>query len=125
MDLLLEVVQVPVADVDRAKEFYEDRVGFALDHDTRISDSIRVVQLTPPGSACSVVIGTGLAEMEPGSIKGLQLTVRDMDTVRDGLVGRGVEVSEVEVLGREGHPGFKHAHFSDPDGNAWVLQELP
>ena len=116
---------MPVADVDRAKAFYEERVGFEVDHDTQISDERRVVQLTPPGSACSIVIGTGLAEMEPGSLKGLQLTVRDMDAVRDGLIERGVEVSEVEVLGREGRPGFKHAHFSDPDGNTWVLQELP
>lgn len=116
---------MPVADVDRAKAFYEEQVGFEVDHDTQISDERRVVQLTPPGSACSIVIGTGLAEMEPGSLKGLQLTVRDMDAVRDGLIKRGVEVSEVEVLGREGRPGFKHAHFSDPDGNTWVLQELP
>ena len=114
---------MPVADVDRAKAFYEERVGFEVDHDTQISDERRVVQLTPPGSACSIVIGTGLAEMEPGSLKGLQLTVRDMDAVRDGLIERGVEVSEVEVLGREGRPGFKHAHFSDPDGNVWVLQD--
>lgn len=125
MDMLLEVVQVPVADVERARDFYADRVGFAIDHDTQISDEIRVVQLTPPGSGCSIVIGTGMTTMEPGSIQGLQLTVRDMDGVRDGLIERGVDVSEVEVLGREGHPGFKHAHFNDPDGNAWVLQELP
>lgn len=125
MEMLLEVVQVPVADVDRAKEFYEGRVGFGCDHDTQISDEIRVVQLTPPGSGCSIVIGTGMTTMEPGSVRGLQLTVRDMEAVRDGLVERGVEVSEVEVLGREGHPGFKHAYFKDPDGNGWVLQELP
>ena len=125
MDLLLEVVQVPVADVYRAKAFYTDQVGFIADHDTQISDEIRVVQLTPPGSACSIVIGTGLAAMEPGSLKGLQLTLTDMEAVRAGLIERGVEVSEVEVLGREGRPGFKHAHFSDPDGNVWVLQELP
>jgi catechol 2,3-dioxygenase-like lactoylglutathione lyase family enzyme len=125
MEMLLEVVQVPVADVDRARAFYEEKAGFAVDHDTQISDEVRVVQLTPPGSACSIVIGTGMAQMEPGSIEGLQLTIRDMDAVRDGLIERGVEVSEVEVLGREGRPGFKHAYFKDPDGNAWVLQELP
>jgi catechol 2,3-dioxygenase-like lactoylglutathione lyase family enzyme len=125
MDMLLEVVQVPVGDVDRARDFYADRVGFTVDHDTQISDEVRVVQLTPPGSGCSIVVGTGMTTMEPGSVQGLQLTVRDMDGTRDGLVERGVEVSDVEVLGREGHPGFKHAYFSDPDGNAWVLQELP
>jgi catechol 2,3-dioxygenase-like lactoylglutathione lyase family enzyme len=125
MDMLLEVVQVPVADVDSAKEFYADRVGFAVDHDTQISEDVRVTQLTPPGSACSIVIGTGLAKMEPGSVAGLQLTVRDMDAVRDALIERGVEVSEVEDLGRPGGSSFKHAHFSDPDGNTWVLQELP
>ena len=125
MEMLLEVVQVPVADVDRARDFYADSAGFAVDHDTQISDEVRVVQLTPPGSACSIVIGTGMTKMEPGSIQGLQLTVRDMDEVRGGLMENGVEVSEVEVLGRKGHPGFKHAYFSDPDGNAWVLQELP
>jgi catechol 2,3-dioxygenase-like lactoylglutathione lyase family enzyme len=152
MEMLLEVVQVPVSDVDRARDFYADRVGFGVDHDTRISDEVRVTQLTPPGSGCSIVIGTGLTQMEPGSVEGLQLTVRDMDavragliergvevseveglqlTVRDmdavraGLIERGVEVSEVEELGRPGGPAFKHAHFSDPDGNTWVLQELP
>ena len=125
MEMLLEVVQVPVADVDRARDFYADRVGFAVDHDTQISDEVRVTQLTPPGSGCSIVIGTGLTRMEPGSVEGLQLTVRDMDAVREGLIERGVEVGEVEDLGRPGGPTFKHAHFSDPDGNKWVLQELP
>jgi catechol 2,3-dioxygenase-like lactoylglutathione lyase family enzyme len=125
MEMLLAVVQVPVSDVDRARDFYADRVGFSVDHDTRISEEVRVTQLTPPGSGCSIVIGTGLTQMEPGSVEGLQLTVRDMDAVRAGLIERGVEVSEVEELGRPGGPAFKHAHFSDPDGNTWVLQELP
>jgi catechol 2,3-dioxygenase-like lactoylglutathione lyase family enzyme len=125
MDFRLELVQVPVADVDRAKSFYAERAGFHTDHDTRISDSVRVVQLTPPGSACSIAIGTGLSEMEPGSVEGLQLTVTDMDAARAELVGRGVEVSGVRVLGRPGRPGFKHASFRDPDGNRWVLQEIP
>jgi catechol 2,3-dioxygenase-like lactoylglutathione lyase family enzyme len=120
VDFRLEVVQVPVADVDRAKTFYTEHAGFHADHDTRISDAMRVVQLTPPGSACSIVIGTGLSDMEPGSVKGLQLTVTDMDIARRELVDRGLDVSEVKVLGRPGRSGFKHAFF-----NAWVLQEIP
>jgi hypothetical protein len=94
------------------------------DHDTQLSDELRLVQLTPPGSACSIMIGTGLSDMEPGSLEGLQLTVTDMDAVRGELVDRGVEVSEVKVLGAPGRPGFKHAWFRDPDGNAWTLQEI-
>lgn len=125
MDLRLEVVQVPVADVDRAKAFYADRAGFHADHDAQVSETTRVVQLTPPGSACSIVIGTGLNSMAPGSIEGLQLTVADMDVARGGLVDRGVDVSEVEDLGCPGGPSFKHAYFNDPDGNRWVLQEIP
>jgi len=124
MDFRLEVVQVPVADVDRAKTFYTETAGFHADHDTRLSDAMRVVQLTPPGSACSIVIGTGLSGMTPGSVEGLQLTVTDMDEARNELVDRGVEISEVIVLGRRGRPGFKHASFRDPDGNGWVLQEI-
>jgi catechol 2,3-dioxygenase-like lactoylglutathione lyase family enzyme len=125
VDLRLEVVQVPVADVERAKAFYTENAGFQVDHDTLLSDEVRVVQMTPPGSACSIVIGTGLSDMKPGSVEGLQLTVTDMDAVRDELVGRGVGVSEVKVLGRPGRPGFKHAYFRDPDGNGWTLQEIP
>ncbi len=124
MDFRLEVVQVPVADVDRAKAFYTERAGFHADHDAQVSDTVRVVQVTPPGSACSVVFGTGLSGMAPGSVEGLQLVVSDMDAARGELVGRGVEVSEVEDLGRPGGPSFKHAYFSDPDGNTWVLQEI-
>lgn len=124
-DFRLEVVQVPVSDVDRAKSFYTEKVGFRADHDTRLSDAVRVVQLTPRGSACSIVIGTGLSDMKPGSVEGLQLTVTDMDAARGELVDRGVEVSDVKVLGRPGRPGFKHAHFRDPDGNGWTLQEIP
>jgi catechol 2,3-dioxygenase-like lactoylglutathione lyase family enzyme len=124
LDFRLEVVQVPVADVDRAKTFYTESAGFRCDHDTRLSDALRVVQLTPPGSSCSIVVGTGLSDMRPGSLDGLQLTVTDMDAARGELVDRGLEVSEVKVLGRPGRPGFKHAHFRDPDGNGWTLQEI-
>jgi catechol 2,3-dioxygenase-like lactoylglutathione lyase family enzyme len=125
-DFRLEVVQVPVADVDRAKAFYVDRLGFDADHDTQISDTMRVVQLTPRGSACSIVIGTGLNSMEPGSIEGLQLVTTDMDAARGELVARGVEVSDVVDMGRPGgETSFKFANFNDPDGNAWVLQEIP
>jgi catechol 2,3-dioxygenase-like lactoylglutathione lyase family enzyme len=125
-DFRLEVVQVPVADVDRAKAFYVDRLGFHDDHDTQISDTMRVVQLTPRGSACSIVIGTGLNSMKPGSVEGLQLVTTDMDAARSELVERGVEVSEVVDMGRPGgSTSFKFANFKDPDGNAWVLQEIP
>lgn len=125
MDFRLEVVQVPVSDVDRAKTFYTEKAGFRVDHDTRLSDAVRVVQLTPPGSACSIVIGTGLADMTPGSVQGLQLTVSDMDAARGNLVDRGVDVSDVKVLGRPGRPGFKHAYFRDLGGNGWTVQEIP
>lgn len=125
MDFRLEVIVVPVSDVDRAKAFYADRAGFNVDHDTAISDGLRVVQLTPRGSGCSIVIGTGLPEMTPGSLKGLQLTVTDMDGARAELSDRGLETSEVQEMGRPGEPGFKFSYFSDPDGNAWALQEIP
>jgi catechol 2,3-dioxygenase-like lactoylglutathione lyase family enzyme len=124
VDYRLEVVVVPVADVDRAKAFYDEQVGFNVDHDESVSDEVRVVQLTPPGSACSIVIGTGLADMEPGAVKGLQLVVTDIDAARAELAGRGVEISEIKVLGRPGRPGFRFAFFSDPDGNGWAVQEL-
>jgi catechol 2,3-dioxygenase-like lactoylglutathione lyase family enzyme len=123
MDYRLEVVQVPVSDVDRAKAFYAEQAGFNLDRDHQISDEVRVVQLTPPGSGCAIVIGTGLADMEPGTVQGLQLVVADMDAAHAELSGRGVEVSEIQVLGRPGRPGFRFASFRDPDGNGWVLQE--
>jgi catechol 2,3-dioxygenase-like lactoylglutathione lyase family enzyme len=125
-DFRLEVVQVPVADVDRAKAFYVDQAGFNADHDTQISDTMRVVQLTPRGSACSIVIGTGMTTMAPGSIEGLQLVTSDMEAARAELVERGVAVSEVIAMGRPGgETTFKFANFKDPDGNAWVLQEIP
>lgn len=120
----LELVPVPVSDVDRAKTFYVEKLGFNLDHDYRPNDTIRVVQLTPPGSACSVVIGTGMgdiSEMKPGSVKGLHLVVKDIRQVCEILAGRDVEVSEViEYPG-----GIKFAFFSDSDGNSWQLQEIP
>ncbi len=125
MDYRLEVVVVPVSDVDRAKSFYIEQLGFEVDHDTQIDDERRVVQLTPPGSACSIVIGTGLAEMEPGSIKGLQLVVTDIDVACAELGGRGLDVGEIQELGRPGRPGFRFLFFSDPDGNGWAVQELP
>ena len=125
MNFRLEVVQVPVADVDRAKAFYAEQAGFHADHDTQISDTVRVVQLTPPGSACSIALGTGLSTMEPGCVQGIQLTVTDMEIARSALVEQGIEVSEVVDLGRPGGRSFKHASFSDPDGNGWILQEIP
>ena len=123
-EMKLEVVPVPVADVDRARDFYAEKIGFNLDFDTYPSENVRVVQLTPPGSGCSIVMGTGLgeiSEMKPGSIKGLHLVVKDVRQVRDILIGRGVEVSDIVEYPR----GIKSAFFSDPDGNSWELQEIP
>lgn len=131
MDWKLEVVIVPVADVDRAKQFYEEQVGFVVDHDTRIGDSVRVVQLTPPGSGCSIVIDSGLTDMRPGSLKGLQLVVADVDAARAQLVERGVAISPVQhyegvtlVDGRGGRWN-SFIFFNDPDGNSWGVQERP
>ena len=124
MDLKLEVVPIPVSDVDAAKAFYTDQVGFNLDHDARPNESMRVVQMTPPGSACSVVIGEGLPLGEPGSVKGVQLVVEDVEAVREALIGRDVAVGEIQQLGPEGAPGSRFCFFSDPDGNTWSVQEL-
>ena len=126
MDYRLEVVVVPVSDVDRAKEFYEGRMGFVVDHDRSFGDGMRVVQLTPPGSACSIAIGTGIgiAPMEPGSVKGLQLVVTDMDTAYEELSDRGLELGEVQELGQPGRQSFKFVFFNDPDGNGWAVQEI-
>jgi catechol 2,3-dioxygenase-like lactoylglutathione lyase family enzyme len=123
MDMRLEVVPIPVTDVDAAKAFYTERVGFHLDHDVRPNEGMRVVQLTPPGSACSVVLGEGLPLGEPGSVKGVQLVVDDVDAAREALAGRGVPVSEVQLLGPEGTPGSRYVFFEDPDGNLWAVQE--
>jgi catechol 2,3-dioxygenase-like lactoylglutathione lyase family enzyme len=124
MDYRLEVVVVPVSDVDRAKAFYSEQMGFVVDHDSSPAEGVRVVQLTPRGSGCSIVIGTGLPEMEPGSIKGLQLVVDDMDAAYADLSGRGVELGEVQTLGPPDSEGFKFVFFSDPDGNGWAVQEI-
>ncbi|HEY3506305.1 MAG TPA: VOC family protein [Actinocatenispora sp.] len=123
MDMKLEVIGIPVTDVDRAKAFYVDQVGFGLDHDIEPGPGMRVVQMTPPGSACSVVIGVGMPLGEPGTTKGAQLVVQDIDVVRAELAGRGVPVTEVQQLGPEGAPGSRFAFFTDPDGNGWSVQE--
>jgi catechol 2,3-dioxygenase-like lactoylglutathione lyase family enzyme len=124
MDLKLEVVPMPVSDVDAAKAFYTEKVGFNLDHDMRPTETMRVVQMTPPGSACSVVIGEGLPLGEPGSVKGVQLVVKDVDAIREELAGRGVPVGDVQQMGPEGSPGSRYVFFDDPDGNTWAIQEL-
>jgi catechol 2,3-dioxygenase-like lactoylglutathione lyase family enzyme len=124
MDMKLEVVPIPVSDVDAAKTFYTEKVGFNLDHDVSPTDTMRVVQMTPPGSACSVVIGEGLPLGEPGSVKGVQLVVEDIEAVREALAGRGVAVGDVQQLGPQGSPGSRFCFFEDPDGNAWAVQEL-
>ena len=120
VDMKLELVYVPVTDVDRAKAFYVEKIGFNADHDHQVNPELRFVQLTPPGSACSIAIGTGLTEMAPGSIKGLQMVVRDAQAAREELLQRGAPVSEVEVLA-----WGSFVYFADPDGNTWALQELP
>jgi catechol 2,3-dioxygenase-like lactoylglutathione lyase family enzyme len=120
MDYKLELVAVPVSDVDRAKAFYTDQAGFHADHDHAVSDEIRFVQLTPPGSACSIAVGTGIVDTEPGSVHGLQLVVDDVAAARGELAGRGVDVSEVQVF-----PWGSFVFFSDPDGNRWAVQEVP
>jgi catechol 2,3-dioxygenase-like lactoylglutathione lyase family enzyme len=123
MDLKLEVVPIPVSDVDAAKAFYTEKVGFHLDHDIRPNQTMRIVQMTPPGSACSVVIGEGLPLGEPGSVKGVQLVVEDLDALRRELAARGVRISEVQQMGPEGTPGSRYCFFEDPDGNMWAIQE--
>jgi predicted enzyme related to lactoylglutathione lyase len=120
VDWKLELVNVPVSDVDRAKAFYTERVGFHLDNDARVSEGIRFIQLTPPGSACSISMGEGLTDGEPGSVRGLQLVVDDIHAARAELLERGVEVSEVDV-----QPWGSFVFFSDPDGNSWSVQQIP
>lgn len=116
----LELVPIPVIDVDRAKAFYVDQVGFHADFDARVDERIRFVQLTPPGSACSIVMGTGIVEMAPGTQRGLQVVVEDVAVVREHLIAHGVEASEIDV-----QPWGSFIHFDDPDGNRWSVQQLP
>jgi catechol 2,3-dioxygenase-like lactoylglutathione lyase family enzyme len=120
MDWKIELVAIPVSDVDRAKSFYVDQVGFNADHDHRVHEGLRFVQLTPPGSACSIVMGVGITEMPPGSQKGVQMVVADAAAAREHLVSRGVEASDIDD-----QPWGKFVYFADPDGNSWALQELP
>jgi catechol 2,3-dioxygenase-like lactoylglutathione lyase family enzyme len=131
MDLTLELVVVPVTDVDRAKAFYSEQCGFVVDVDQTMGDDFRVVQLTPPGSACSISVGKGLSKSEPGSSQGLQLCVTDIDAARVELVGRGLDVTPVrhidngEWIDGHGGPWNSFMFFSDPDGNGWAIQEKP
>jgi catechol 2,3-dioxygenase-like lactoylglutathione lyase family enzyme len=118
----LEVIVVPVSDVDRARDFYKDKVGFVLDHDTWPAPGTRVVQLTPPGSGCSIAMGVGISESEPGSLKGVQLVVPDIEAARAELLGRGVDVSEIKRYGDMDGGAF--IYFDDPDGNTWAVQEI-
>jgi len=134
VDFKLELVLIPVSDIDRAKSFYVDKVGFTLDVDHQPNDEFRIVQMTPSGSACSVTIGKGITDAAPGSYRGTHLIVTDIDAARAELVGRGVAVSEIRYMTAEGwKPGADPQHgdyqsfadFADPDGNTWVLQEVP
>ena len=131
MDWKLEVIIIPVSDVDRAKRFYHEQVGFTLDHDVSSSDSFRVVQLTPPGSACSIALGVGLTEVPPGMAHGMKLVVPDIEAARAELVERGVDVTPVQHfengtwLEGKGGPWNSFVRFSDPDDNRWVIQERP
>ena len=120
MDYKLELIAVPVSDVDRAKAFYAEVVGFNVDQDHRVNENLRFVQLTPPGSGCSISIGTGLTDAEPGSVKGLQLVVKDMDAAHAELKERGIAVTDIDDM-----PWGRFTFFSDPDGNAWAVQEIP
>jgi catechol 2,3-dioxygenase-like lactoylglutathione lyase family enzyme len=120
MEWKLELVAIPVSDVDRAKAFYTDQVGFNVDHDHTVSDEIRFVQLTPPGSACSIALGKGITDAAPGSVQGVQLVVSDIEAAHVHLAERGVDVSDVEV-----YPWGSFVFFSDPDGNRWAVQQLP
>jgi len=120
MDWKIELIGIPVSDVDRAKEFYTEKAGFVLDHDHKVSDEVRFVQLTPPGSACSIALGVGIIDVPPGSVQGVQMVVADIQAARAELLQRGVDVSEVQEF-----PWGSFLFFSDPDGNGWAIQELP
>ena len=120
MDWKLELVVIPVTDVDRAKAFYTDKIGFHADHDQRVSEHLRFVQLTPPGSTCSIALGEGLTDAAPGSVKGLQMVVSDIEAAHAELVARGAQVSEIEDLA-----WGRFIYFDDPDGNHWAVQYIP
>jgi catechol 2,3-dioxygenase-like lactoylglutathione lyase family enzyme len=120
VDWKLELVSIPVTDVDRAKDFYVNQVGFIADHDYQVNDALRFVQLTPPGSACSVVLGTGITDMTPGSQRGVQVVVEDVEAARRHLIANGISASDVDV-----QPWGSFVTFSDPDGNTWALQQIP
>jgi predicted enzyme related to lactoylglutathione lyase len=120
MNFKLELIAVPVSDADRAKAFYADQVGFAVDHDHAVKEGLRFIQLTPAGSGCAIAIGEGVTEMEPGSLEGLQLVVDDIEAARNELAGRGVEVSAIQDF-----PWGRFVFFSDPDGNRWAVQQIP
>jgi predicted enzyme related to lactoylglutathione lyase len=120
VDWKIELVAIPVSDVERAKTFYTEKAGFNADHDHRVSNEVRFVQLTPPGSACSIAIGTGISQAEPGSVQGMQIVVSDINAARAELVERGVEVSEVQEF-----DWGSFVFFSDPDGNGWAVQQIP
>jgi catechol 2,3-dioxygenase-like lactoylglutathione lyase family enzyme len=124
MDFKLELVPIPVSDVDRAKAFYAEKAGFNVDLDVSSGEQFRVVQLTPPGSACSIAVGTGVVGTPPGSVQALHLVVSDIHAARAELLGRGVEVGEVEDLTAPGKPTVSYAAFKDPDGNGWTLQQI-
>ena len=120
MDWKIELVAIPVSDVDRAKAFYTEKAGFNADHDHRVSEEVRFVQLTPPGSACSIAIGTGISQSQPGSVQGMQMVVSDVNAAREELAERGVEVSDVQEF-----DWGSFVFFSDPDGNGWAVQQIP
>jgi predicted enzyme related to lactoylglutathione lyase len=120
MDWRIELVAIPVSDVDRAKAFYTEQIGFNADHDHQVSDELRFVQLTPPGSACSISLGTGITDAEPGSVRGMQIVVSDIDAAHAELAERGVDVSDVQHF-----PWGSFVFFSDPDGNGWAVQQIP
>ena len=120
MDWKIELVAIPVSDIDRAKSFYVEKAGFSAGHDHRVSDEIRFVQLTPPGSACSIVLGLGITDAAPGSVQGVQMVVEDIEAARAELVERGIEVSDIQE-----YPWGRFVFFQDPDGNGWAVQELP
>ncbi|MCI0636405.1 MAG: VOC family protein [Actinobacteria bacterium] len=120
MDWRLELIAMPVSDIDRAKDFYTDKAGFNADHDITVSDEIRFIQLTPPGSACSITLGKGITDAEPGSVKGMQMVVSDIEAAHEELTSRGVDVGPVQDF-----PWGRFVFFSDPDGNGWAVQQLP